>query len=123
LDGQLVVDQLFEEINQITLVPDDGYRAQVSPSSDLGLVVDLDLEEPYPMQALPHLLDAYVKRAHTSYSYWHTSGSNRVEPCMFVTPGLPSTASGAAMWDGLWEDWGWTVPVRPWRPPVVLATP
>jgi type VI secretion system protein ImpM len=117
LDGQLIVDRLLEELNLISLGPTDGYQRQASAKLAAGLVVDLDLDEPDNSAALPHLLDAFVSNTFTSFSYWHTSGSDRVEPCIFVTQGLPPPAGGAALFDGLWENWEWSVPVLPWRAP------
>ena len=55
----------------------------------------------------------WVGATFTSFSYWSTTGSDRVEPCLFVTPGMPPAAASAALLDGLWEHWEWSVPVRP----------
>lgn len=115
LDGQLPVDRLLDELNQLKLTAGDGYRHQGPSRPDAGVVVDLDFDDPAVAPALPHLLDAFVASAFTSYSFWSTNGSERVEPCIFVTPAMPPVAGGAAMLDGLWEDWEWSVPVRPLR--------
>jgi type VI secretion system protein ImpM len=115
LDGQLPVDRLMEELNRLNLNSQDGYVRQTSARLDAGVVVDLDFDEPSPSAALPHLLEAFVGGSFTSYSYWSTDGSDRVEPCLFVTPGMPPAAGGAALLDGLWEHWEWSVPVRPLR--------
>lgn len=115
LDGQLPVDRLLEELGQLTLAAGDGYRHQGPSRPDAGVVVDLDFDDPGVTPALPHLLDAFVSSTFNSYSLWSTSGSERVEPCIFVTPAMPPVAGAAAMLDGLWEDWEWSVPVRPLR--------
>lgn len=115
LDGQLPVDRLMEELNRLSLRPKDGYVRQAAAKLDAGVVVDLDFDQPTPATALPHLLDAFVAGTFTSYSYWSTNGSDRVEPCIFVTPGMPPAAGGGALLDGLWEHWEWSVPVRPLR--------
>ncbi len=113
LDGQLPVDRLVEELGRLSLGAADGYLLQGRANPDAGVVVDLDLAQPDPGAALPHLLDAFVASTFNSYSVWSTSGSDRVEPCLFVTPGMPPAAGGAALLDGLWEHWEWSVPVRP----------
>lgn len=115
LDGQLPVDRLMEELNQMKPVPADDYVYQGQPKLDAGVVVDLDFDNPSLAPALPHLLDAFVASTFTSFSFWSTAGSERVEPCVFVTPGMPPASGGAAMLDGLWESWEWSVPVRPLR--------
>ena len=109
------VDRLLDELGQLKLVAGDGYRHQGSSRPDAGVVVDLDFDDPAVAPALPHLLDAFVASAFNSYSLWSTNGSERVEPCVFVTPAMPAVAGAAAMLDGLWEDWEWSVPVRPLR--------
>lgn len=116
LDGQLPVDRLLDELALVKLSAGDIYRYQGQPRPDAGIVVDLDFDDPAPMPALPHLLDAFVASTFASYSLWSTAGSERVEPCVFITPAMPPVAGAAAMLDGLWEDWEWSVPVRPLRP-------
>lgn len=116
LDGQLPVDRLLDELAQVKPIASDTYHYQGQPRPDAGLVVDLDFDDPAVTPALPHLLDAFVSSAFNSYSLWSTAGSERVEPCVFVTPAMPPVAGAAAMLDGLWEDWEWSVPVRPLRP-------
>lgn len=118
LDGQLPVDRLIDELTQVKLSGSDVYRYQSQPRPDAGVVVDLDFDEAALAPALPHLLDAFVASTFNSYSLWSTAGSERVEPCVFITPAMPPVAGAAAMLDGLWEDWEWSVPVRPLRPDV-----
>lgn len=115
LDGQLPVDRLVDELSLLKPSVGDGYRYQGPSHPDAGVVVDLDFDDPAVTPALPHLLDAFVAGTFNSYSLWSTSGSERVEPCIFVTPAMPAVAGAAAMLDGLWEDWEWSVPVRPLR--------
>lgn len=115
LDGLLPVDRLQEDLNQLKLGGGDGYLYQAPPRPDAGVVVDLDFDNPSVEPAMPHLLDAFVASTFSSFSIWSTSGSERVEPCVFVSPGMPPASGGAAMLDGLWENWEWSVPVRPLR--------
>lgn len=53
------------------------------------------------------LLDRAYNRWLGPYSLWWTEGSERVEPCLLVSPGLPETGQMAALLDGDWEHWGW----------------
>lgn len=116
LDGQIQVERLMEELNAQAPAA-SNYAPQGSAHLDAGVVVDTDFEEPSALSAMPYLLDAFVSSTFNSYSIWSTAGSERVEPCLFVCPGMPPVSGGAAMLDGLWEHWEWSVPVRP-LPPV-----
>lgn len=116
LEGYLQTDALVEELN--TLKP-NAASAYVSSGSegrrgsvDAGLVVDVDFEQGSNLSTMPHLLDAFIKSSFNSYSVWQTAGSDRVEPCVFVSPGMPAVSGAGAMLDGLWEHWEWAVPVR-----------
>jgi type VI secretion system protein ImpM len=40
-------------------------------------------------------------------TFWWTSGSEKVTPCLLVFVGLPIPASYAALLDGDWARWGW----------------
>lgn len=112
LDGQIQVERLMEELNAQQPTP-AAYAPQRAAHLDAGVVVDTDFEQPATSTAMPYLLDAFVGGTFNSYSIWSTLGSERVEPCLFVCPGMPPVSGGAAMLDGLWEHWEWSVPVRP----------
>ncbi len=53
------------------------------------------------------LLDRAYNRWLGAYSLWWTDGSERIDPCLLVAPGLPETGQMAAMLDGDWAHWGW----------------
>lgn len=112
LDGHLQTDPLLQVLNQAQLSMQREYVPQTQAKVDAGVVVDMDFEECSTLVTMPHLLDAFVASTFSSYSVWSTLGSERVEPCVFITPGMPAVAGGAAMMDGLWEHWQWSVPVR-----------
>lgn len=112
LDGQIQVDRLVEDINRARPALDSPYLRQQTPRVEAGVVVDTDFEQADTLVTMPHLLEAFVKTSFTSFSVWHTSGSERVEPCLFIAPGMPPASGSAAMLDGLWEHWEWSVPVR-----------
>jgi type VI secretion system protein ImpM len=38
---------------------------------------------------------------------WWTSGSEHVEPCLVISPGMPAPAAFASLLDGKWEERGW----------------
>lgn len=114
LDGQSQVDALLETVNQTRLVlPEDGYVRQGPANIEAGIVVDTDYQAQSVEKSMPQLLDAFVGSAFSSYGVWCTNGSERVEPCLFISRSMPPVAGAAAMLDGLWEHWEWSVPVRP----------
>jgi type VI secretion system protein ImpM len=43
-------------------------------------------------------------------SLWWTTGSERVAPCLLISPGMPPASSFTAFLDGDWQGRGWTVP-------------
>lgn len=59
------------------------------------------------MQSFPaiaeSLLDGWLERQ----TFWWTSGSEKVRPCMLTYRGLPNSAAFAALLDGNWARWGW----------------
>lgn len=122
LDGQIQTDQLLQALNQAPLIGHSSYLRQGRPNVDAGVVVDMDFEETSTLVTMPHLLEAFISSAFSSYSVWSTQGSERVEPCMFITPGMPPVAGSAALMDGLWEHWDWTVPVRPFVKSATVAS-
>lgn len=113
LDGQMQTDQLLLALNQAKLSGSSAYLRQGRANLDAGVVVDMDFDESSTLVTMPHLLEAFVASTYSSYSVWSTEGSERVEPCVFVTHGMPPVAGAAALMDGLWEHWEWSVPVRP----------
>lgn len=113
LDGQLQVDALVNELKALPKFKTSIYQRQTSAAANAGVVVDMDFEDPTFSGTMPHHLDAFVAATHKSYSVWSTMGSDKVEPCSFISNHLPPVSGASALLDGLWEHWGWSVPVRP----------
>ncbi len=112
LEGHLQADQLIDISNQTQPHDNSAYLKQRALPVEAGVVVDLNFEDTHPLGTMPHFLDAFVNSAFASYSIWTTAGSARVEPCTFLASGLPPVAGSAAMMDGLWDHWEWSVPVH-----------
>lgn len=111
LDGQLVLDELIEEINTPQLNRSIIYTPDARKNMDQqGVVINMDFEEQSPRSVFSYLLDASLKETLPSYSLWGTQGSQRVEPCLFYSRGLPQVRGIAAMMDGQWAHWGWHQP-------------
>lgn len=53
------------------------------------------------------LLSYFVNEQRKTPCYWWTEGSEHIEPCMFISNGLPSIGQFSAMLDGLWQKWNW----------------
>lgn len=42
-----------------------------------------------------------------AYSLWWTEGSERINPSLLITEGLPPVSSFSGLLDGNWDKWGW----------------
>ena len=58
-------------------------------------------------QSLPAITESLLAGALQRQTFWWTSGSEKVTPCLLVFGGLPTPASYAALLDGDWSRWGW----------------
>lgn len=56
---------------------------------------------------LPDLSNRLLGLVAPGFGVWWTQGSERVEPSVLVTDGLPPVNGFAALLDGNWERWGW----------------
>ena len=74
-------------------------KSYMIPASD-----DLDRAD-----MLTGLLDKTYTRLLGNYSLWWTKGSEYVEPCLLVSSNLPAAGQFAAMFDGDWQQWGWSL--------------
>jgi len=59
-------------------------------------------------RSLPAISESLTASALGRNTFWWTSGSEKVTPCLLVFVGLPIPASYAALLDGDWSRWGWT---------------
>lgn len=107
LDGQLVIDDLLEELNGLELCLDSSYIHSGQMMEANALQVDMDFEEQLPSSVYSYLFDSLLKKSFSSYSAWTTRGSERVQSCLFTVQGLPSISGVSAMMDGQWSQWGW----------------
>lgn len=111
LDGQLVLDDLLEEINVTPLNKSIIYMPDTQKNiHQQGTLIKMDFEEQSPRSVLSYMLDASIKETLSSYSVWSTQGSQRVDPCLFYSRGLPQVRGISAMMDGQWAQWGWHEP-------------
>lgn len=55
------------------------------------------------------LLEQTYGRLLGRYSLWWTAGSELVQPCTLVSAGLPEAGQFAALLDGDWKRWDWSV--------------
>lgn len=53
------------------------------------------------------LLHQHYKYKFGMYSLWWTEGSDLVEPCLIVVPGLPQVGQFSSMLDGKWQQRQW----------------
>jgi type VI secretion system protein ImpM len=58
-------------------------------------------------QSLPAIAESLLGGWLERQTFWWTSGSEKVRPCMLTYRGLPNSAAFAALLDGNWTRWGW----------------
>jgi len=56
---------------------------------------------------MANLNQTLLKKLLPAHSLWWTHGSERVQPSLLITEGLPPIESYAGLLDGNWVDWGW----------------
>ncbi|WP_104035648.1 type VI secretion system-associated protein TagF [Vibrio jasicida] len=106
LDDAFVFDAWTQNLNQ----PSDTLSRidiEVSPISEMyrsELSTVFSQNEALTSTAL---LSALIKQQNKAPCFWWTEGSSKVEPCMFVSSGLPSIGQFSAMLDGQWLKWNW----------------
>lgn len=110
LDGQLGIDELVEELNDSFPMKNDTYVRGVNIDTPSRMLIKTTDSVQPTNTVLPFMLDACLSNALQSYSVWSTTGSEMIDPCVFVNKGLPSLSSVAAMLDGRWQDWRWQLP-------------
>lgn len=125
LEEGLDADQLHVEFQGVAAPVDAAYRRdesslcwRVAPE-EVGtltrqLAIDLDADVENPAPTLPMLTDWLVSRSFSSYSIWHTLGSDHVQPVFLIAAGLPDVTGATSMLDGRWQE-------RSWQSPYVLS--
>ena len=111
LNGEMVIDELSSQINSINLIHDPAYmHGNKLDGAENALQINMEYEEQAPASVYPFLFDTVLQRSFASYSVWTTAGSERIEPCLFLTQSLPPIGMLSAMMDGEWKQWGWKQP-------------
>jgi len=110
LDGQLQIDDLIEELNDSNPMLREVYTRGPALESPSKLLVRMTGQDQSPGVVLPMMMDACLASSLASYSVWSTSGSSLIDPCVFVSKGLPAFSGCAAMLDGNWQHWRWQEP-------------
>ena len=110
LNGELLLDDLVEELAGVTLHLETAYAPTGALVESYSMHVDMEFEEQSTASVYPCMLDSLLVKLLSSYSLWSTTGSERVAPCVFDVQGLPSVSKLPAMLDGQWQQWGWTQP-------------
>lgn len=113
LDGEILLDELVAELTTVELAPDAGYTGSATKLDSYAMQFDLGVDAQSPAAIYPCMVDALLVKLLSSYSVWSTTGSERVAPCVFDSPGLPAVSKLPAMIDGQWQQWGWQQPYTP----------
>lgn len=113
LSGHMQLEELVQEINKHNVALPQAVQRYAPSLENSGIVAEFANETPNPELAYAHLLDSQCRQTYSNYSIWSTAmGSERINPCVFYTRGLPNFRSAAAMLDGQWAHWGWHQPVQ-----------
>ncbi len=104
LGGDLTVDELINEIEQIEISYNTIYINTDDLENNNPVVINMDFEEQSPSSVSDYMLDTILQKSVASYSAWTTSGSERVSPNLFLSQGLPPIQGITAMMSGQW-DW------------------
>ena len=125
LEEALDVDLLFREIQGLAAPGENGYRRddqalcwRAAPE-EVGtltrrLAFGMEQGVQHPASTLPMLTEWLVSRSFSSFSVWHTLGSDYVHPMFLVSAGLPDASAATAMLDGRWNE-------RNWQSPYILS--
>lgn len=113
LSGQIQLDELVQEINKHHLQPSPVVQRYSPVIESAGTLVEFINETSAPGVAYAYLMDNFCRQTYSNYSLWSTaSGSERINPCLFYTRGLPNFRSATSMLDGQWSQWGWHQPIQ-----------
>ena len=111
LNGEMNIDELSDSINSIRLLDSSGYTGTgQGVNSVSAMQINMEYEEQLPVSVYPYLFDSVLKNTLASYGVWSTTGSERIEPCVFLSQSMPPVNGIPAMLDGRWQHWGWQQP-------------
>ena len=98
LDEGLLVDDLLARMGEVHLPTylrrqwfNQGYQAGPiqAPCADVHM-----------NSAVSGILEGLLATSYSSHSIWTTQGSDRIDACIAIAPGLPAVSSGTALLDG-----------------------
>ncbi len=113
LSGHLQLEELVQEINRQPLDLPPVTQRHAPALESAGIFIEFASEMPALESAYAHLLDSQCRQNYSNYSLWSTAmGSERINPSLFFTRGLPNFRSAAALLDGQWAQWGWHQPIQ-----------
>ncbi|MDZ7924900.1 MAG: type VI secretion system-associated protein TagF [Marinagarivorans sp.] len=113
LSGTTQLDDLAQHIKSQPLILPPAIARHAISAEALGTVVDFSRDAPDLGMAYPHLMDNHCRQNYSNYSLWSTAnGSEKINPCLFYSRGLPSFRASAALLDGQWSQWGWHQPIQ-----------
>ena len=114
LNGEMSIDDLSAQINSLDLMVHSSYAHNrlLGEANTAALQIDMEYEEQLPLSVYPYLFNSVLQGGFASYGVWTSSGSERVQPCLFLTQSLPPISGLTAMLDGQWQHWGWQQPCR-----------
>lgn len=116
---QVLLSALDESVGYARLVDDverlaepsfralPQFRSSLPARSGTRGCVVLTTPETQRLDAVTGLTERAYGRLLGPHSLWWTQGSERIEPCLLVSAGLPEAGQLAAMFDGEWQQWGW----------------
>ncbi len=110
LNRELDLEQLLLQLQSLNIPLDSLYEKTGNSVVSSNLLVKMDMEEQLPLTTFPALLDVCMDNLFPAYSIWHTKGSEKVEPCVFLSRALPTGQQVPSMMDGAWDHGGWQEP-------------
>jgi len=112
LDEDTAYTKLVDSLELLEMPDFQGlpeYQTQASTTGlDKAFMVPLSGDAEIP-NMLAGLLDKTYTRLLGNYSLWWTKGSEYVEPCLLICSNLPAAGQFAALFDGDWQQWGWSM--------------
>ena len=108
LDDDINLEDFDRDVHQLG-IPELGNHA-LNTNLTINQATPLHLNIPSAnsiSQAYSGLLNLLIGTNYSNYSLWWTDGSDHVEPCLIVSPGLPPEECFTALLDGDWNKWGW----------------
>jgi len=118
LEGHLDVNEMHMELSNISDIGLQPYTAKqnLGQQSASHISISMDFDEQLPASVYPSIMDFLLRKDGSSYSVWHSLGSDLVNPSVLISKGLPPTRGLTALIDGQWEKHNWFIPVKSLSP-------